>query len=128
MGCLSDSSADFQASRLSCPPLCSTQRECNCGVKLMCLLCLILFAGAVQSAILLPRVTFPAIRLPSADRPSVAKDPQDICEQRTALCVALRRRENFQVRSLCVRLSTHTGQCAAGLWSVCCLSAPSQFE
>jgi len=59
MYCISDSRTDFQASRLGCPRLRSTQTECNCGVKVMCLQCHLRLIGTVQYAILFPRVTFP---------------------------------------------------------------------
>jgi hypothetical protein len=72
MCCVSDSAADFQASRLSCPPFRSTQTECNCGGILICLQCHLRFVGTVQSAILFACVTFPVRRSPSTVRPSEA--------------------------------------------------------
>ena len=128
MCCISDTPPDFQASRLSCHPLRSTQTESNCAVKLVCLKCHHHLVGLIQSAILFPRATLPAIRSPSADCPSVSEDHWEGCWSCPAMCVASRRREILLVRSVCVRRSTHTGQCATGLWWAWCLSEIKDLE
>jgi len=126
MYCISDSPPDSEASCLSCPPLRSTQTECNCGVKLMCLQCHLRLVGTVQSATFFPRVTF-SVRPPPADRPSVTEVRWESYGRRPELCVATRR-ERSSWCELCVWDGPHTGLCVAGLWSACCLLALRRLE
>jgi hypothetical protein len=94
MYCISDSPPDFQSSRLSAPPLRSTQTECNCGVKLICLQCHLRLVGTVQSAI---SCNFPSKTFTVCNRPFVAEVHSERCGRRLALCVAATRREVFLV-------------------------------
>jgi len=126
---LSDSPIYFEASRLSCPPLRSTQTECNCAVKLMCLQCHLRLFGTVQSAILFPHVAFLVI----AHRQQIVPLWQRINERAAGdfwRCAWHRDDESscWCEVSVCDGPHTHTGQCAASLWSACCLSALGQPE
>ena len=96
--------------RLSCSPLRSTQTECNCGVKLMCLQCHLRLVGTVQSAISFLRATFPVWLSPPADRPSVANDHWESC-RRVRRCAWQRDDERSSWSEVSVCNCPHTQNC-----------------